>query len=111
MMRIRTKDSTMSTTRYRAPRCGVVLAGGDGKRLRAFERRLLGFELPKQYVSFTGNRSMLKHTFHRAEQLISRECLYAVVAQDHFRHPEVVLRSTFLKIGVCEARGMITAGI
>ena len=65
------------------------MAGGDGKRLRPFVSKLLGFELPKQYVSFTGNRSMLEHTFDRAEQLISPECLYTVVAQDHLRHPEV----------------------
>ena len=32
---------------------------------------------------------MLEHTFDRAEQLISPECLYTVVARDHLRHPEV----------------------
>jgi len=79
----------MTTSGCKPHRCGVVLAGGDGKRLRPFVSRLLGFELPKQYVSFTGNRSMLEHTFDRAEQLISPECLYTVVAQDHIRHPEV----------------------
>jgi hypothetical protein len=79
----------MNKIYYRPRRCGVVLAGGDGKRLQPFVRKLLGFELPKQYVSFTGNRSMLEHTFDRAEQLISPECLYTVVARDHLKHPEV----------------------
>jgi mannose-1-phosphate guanylyltransferase len=79
----------MKTSDCKPHRCGVVLAGGDGKRLRPFVHKLLGFELPKQYVSFTGNRSMLEHTFDRAEQLIPPECLYTVVARDHLRHPEV----------------------
>ena len=79
----------MNNVDYRPRRCGVVLAGGDGKRLQPFVRKLLGFELPKQYVSFTGNRSMLEHTFDRAEQLISPECLYTVVARDHLGLPEV----------------------
>ena len=79
----------MNNVDYRPRRCGVVLAGGDGKRLQPFVRKLLGFELPKQYVSFTGNRSMLEHTFDRAEQLISPECLFTVVARDHLGHPEV----------------------
>ena len=79
----------MNNVDCRPRRCGVVLAGGDGKRLQPFVRKLLGFELPKQYMSFTGNRSMLEHTFDRAEQLISPECLYTVVARDHLEHPEV----------------------
>jgi mannose-1-phosphate guanylyltransferase len=67
----------------------VVLAGGDGKRLRPFVRRLLGTDLPKQYVNFTGSRSMLEHTLDRAERLISPERLFTVVARDHLAYPEV----------------------
>jgi len=37
-------------------RCGIVLAGGRGLRLRPFIHRLKGSTLPKQYVNFTGTR-------------------------------------------------------
>lgn len=68
-------------------RCGIVLAAGDGVRLRPFVRRLLGQEIPKQYVSFTGDRSMLEATWERAERVIPRERLYTVVGRDHLGLP------------------------
>ncbi|MBN2339146.1 MAG: NTP transferase domain-containing protein [Acidobacteria bacterium] len=70
-------------------RCGIVLAGGDGRRLRPFIRRLAGYDLPKQYMSFIGTRSMLEHTWGRAERLIPAERLFTIVARDHLNHAEV----------------------
>jgi mannose-1-phosphate guanylyltransferase len=70
-------------------RCGIVLAGGEGKRLRSFVQRACGTTLPKQYVSFIGTRSMLEHTFHRAEKLICPERIFTVVNEDHLVHSEV----------------------
>jgi mannose-1-phosphate guanylyltransferase len=72
----------------RARRCGIVLAAGDGTRLRPLVERLRGKALPKQYVSFIGTRSLLEHTFSRAEMLIPAQCLFTVVARDHLRHAE-----------------------
>ena len=71
------------------PLCGIVLAGGEGKRLRSFVYLLRGDLLPKQYVSFVGTRSMLTHTFQRAERLVSPERVYTVVNQQHLLFPEV----------------------
>lgn len=68
---------------------GIVLAGGDGTRLKPVVRKLRGDGLPKQFVNFIGKRSMLEHTFDRAEKLISRERLFAVLSRDHLRFPEV----------------------
>ncbi len=70
-------------------RCGIVLAGGEGTRLRSFIHQLRGDFLPKQYVRFVGTRSMLEHTFHRAERLIPPERLFTVVNRDHLSHLEV----------------------
>jgi mannose-1-phosphate guanylyltransferase len=56
--------------------CGLVLAGGEGQRLRPFVKRLRGDALPKQYVNFSGSRLMLEHTYSRAEKLIPRERLF-----------------------------------
>jgi mannose-1-phosphate guanylyltransferase len=73
----------------RPVRCGVILAGGEGKRLQPFIRRLLGRDLPKQYVNFIGSRSMLEHTFSRAERLIPAERIFTVVAKEHIPFQEV----------------------
>jgi mannose-1-phosphate guanylyltransferase len=69
--------------------CGIVLGGGDGERLRPLIHRLRGDSLPKQYVNFVGTRSMLEHTFHRAEKLISSDRIFAVINRDHLNFPEV----------------------
>jgi mannose-1-phosphate guanylyltransferase len=70
-------------------RCGIVLAGGDGRRLQAFVRRFRGDALPKQYVDFTGTGSLLEQTFRRVERLIPSRRLYTVVSRDHFAFPDV----------------------
>lgn len=73
----------------RPVRCGIVLAAGDGMRLRPLIHRLRGDALPKQYVNFIGTRSMLEHTLHRAEKLIPPERLFTVVSESHLDYPEV----------------------
>ena len=69
--------------------CGIVLAGGEGKRLRPFVHLLRKDLLPKQYVNFIGSRSMLEHTFNRAERLIPSERLFTVINEAHLKFPEV----------------------
>jgi mannose-1-phosphate guanylyltransferase len=65
------------------------LAGGEGRRLEPFVRRLRGDTLPKQYVTFLGTRSMLDHTWDRAEQLLPRERVLTIVTRSHLGFPEV----------------------
>jgi mannose-1-phosphate guanylyltransferase len=67
---------------------GLVLAGGEGTRLEDYVRQLRGESLPKQYVNFIGTRSMLQHTFDRAERLIPRRKILTVVTKHHLA-PEV----------------------
>ena len=69
--------------------CGLVLAGGEGKRLQPFIKSLGKGTLPKQYVNFIGNRSMLEHTLQRAERLIAPERVFTVITESHLRYPEV----------------------
>jgi mannose-1-phosphate guanylyltransferase len=68
---------------------GLVLAGGEGRRLQSYVQQLRGEELPKQYVNFIGRRSMLEHTFHRVEQLIPAGRILTVVSRPHLAHAEV----------------------
>jgi len=78
--------ATVSTS---AKRCGIILAGGEGRRLIPFILRLRGEVLPKQYVNFIGSRSMLEHTLLRAGRLMPPERLFIVVNQHHLAHAEV----------------------
>jgi mannose-1-phosphate guanylyltransferase len=79
----------MGAEKSRSQRCGIVLAGGDGRRLQPLIRRLWGMELPKQYVNFLGTGSMYERTIDRVERLIASECLFTVVARDHLKYEEV----------------------
>jgi mannose-1-phosphate guanylyltransferase len=66
-----------------------VLAAGDGKRLQPYVREMRGDDLPKQYVSFFGQCSMLEQTFRRVEMLIPAEQILTIVGKHHPSHPEV----------------------
>jgi mannose-1-phosphate guanylyltransferase len=70
-------------------RCAIVLAAGEGTRLRSFIRKIRGDTLPKQYVKFFGERSMLEMTFQRTRKLIPERRLFAVVSESHFDYTEV----------------------
>ncbi|MDT7042784.1 sugar phosphate nucleotidyltransferase [Candidatus Nitronereus thalassa] len=63
----------------------VVLAGGEGERTRPFIERWLGCHLPKQYCAFVGTRSMLQHTWDRADQLGDPDHKLTVMAKNHHR--------------------------
>ncbi len=43
----------------------IILAGGEGERMRPFIRRWLGHHKPKQYCTFVGSRSLFQHTVDR----------------------------------------------
>lgn len=44
---------------------GIVLAGGEGVRLRTLARRVCGDDRPKQYVPLLGERTLLRQTLDR----------------------------------------------
>ena len=44
---------------------GVVLAGGEGVRLRVLSQRICGDQRPKQYVAILGERTLLRQTLDR----------------------------------------------
>ena len=68
--------------------CAIVLAGGEGKRLRPFVQRLRGDDLPKQYVKLAGERSLLETTLSRVERLIRPERVFVVSNSHHLKYPE-----------------------
>lgn len=64
---------------------GIVLAAGEGSRINQFIRYWYGVHSPKQYIAFTGKRSMLQHTLNRVEKLIPPERTLTVVNPSHIR--------------------------
>lgn len=62
---------------------GIVLAGGDGRRVRYLMRRLTGTDLPKQYCAVIGRRSMLQHTWDRVATVIPRDRIVTVITRHH----------------------------
>ena len=65
---------------------GIVLAGGDGRRLQPFIQDRFGCNRPKQYCTFFGVDSMLRRTIHRAEMLIPAARLLTVVTRPHLTY-------------------------
>ena len=62
---------------------GIVLAGGEGKRVRHFLQRLCGNRGIKQFCALVDSRSMLEHTLARVERLIPRARILVVVSREH----------------------------
>ncbi|GJL53042.1 MAG: mannose-1-phosphate guanylyltransferase [Nitrospirales bacterium] len=65
----------------------IVLAGGEGERVRPLVQSWLGRHRPKQYCTFVGTRSMFQHTLHRAAKLTTPDRMVTVVAHGHGNEP------------------------
>jgi len=65
---------------------GIVLAGGDGKRLTEFVREHAGTDAPKQFCALIGTRTMLERTVRRARLLIPSERLVVSGTAHHHRY-------------------------
>ena len=62
---------------------GIILAAGEGTRVREFLKQLCGGRGIKQFCAVVDSRSMLEHTLARVERLIPRERILVVVSQHH----------------------------
>jgi mannose-1-phosphate guanylyltransferase len=72
---------------------GLILAGGEGRRLKHFINNLFGVDRPKQYCSIVGKRSMLQHTLDRAKLLIPPHRVLTVANYHHLEYIRDQLRS------------------
>ncbi len=62
---------------------GLILAGGDGKRLREFVRLRFNSDRPKQFCTFHGTRSMLGTTVDRVRRRILPQRLLVTINSRH----------------------------
>ncbi len=59
----------------------VILAGGSGSRLWPLSRQ----QLPKQFLHFNGENSLLQETIERLNPLIGKEDVWVVTGEEHAR--------------------------
>src|SRR5713226_4576409 len=67
-------------------RWGVILAGGDGKRLLPLTRRITGDDRPKQFCALTGGETLLKQTRRRVAQIIPEPQTLLILTRTHERY-------------------------
>src|SRR4030095_2964760 len=63
----------------------LVLAAGEGSRLRTLTTTHNGVAVPKQFCSLQGGPSLLQETLHRAEAIAPRKRVCTIVAAQHRR--------------------------
>lgn len=61
----------------------LVLAAGEGSRLRSLTTTRGGIAVPKQFCSLCGGLSLLHEALQRAEAIADRQHICTVVAQQH----------------------------
>jgi mannose-1-phosphate guanylyltransferase len=67
------------------PRWGVIMAGGDGKRLLPLTRRLSGDDRPKQFCALTGTKTLLDQTRRRVSRVIPEANTLLLLTRSHER--------------------------
>src|SRR5262247_3599120 len=66
-------------------RWGVILAGGDGKRLLPLTRKLTGEDRPKQFCALSGTDTLLKETWKRVSHVVPQPNILLVLTRTHER--------------------------
>jgi mannose-1-phosphate guanylyltransferase len=75
----------------------IILAGGNGCRLRDLICQWKGRPVPKQYCTFAGTKSMLEHTLLRADRIAKPEHQRILIARDHCQDARHQLAGRWLK--------------
>jgi mannose-1-phosphate guanylyltransferase len=73
----------MSVTPLNAHTWAIVLAAGEGSRLRKLTTMPSGVAVPKQFCSLSGGHSLLEDAMQRAESVAPRPRICAIVAAQH----------------------------
>ena len=69
----------------------IVLAGGEGTRLRSLTRRISGCEIPKQFCPVVGTTTLLEQTLFRASLLVEPSRVLTVLTRAHERFYSPIL--------------------
>lgn len=61
----------------------ILLAAGEGSRVRSFTMDAEGVSVPKQFYAVAGDESMLTWTLRRAARVVTSERIVTIVAAQH----------------------------
>ena len=64
----------------------IILAGGDGRRLRSLTRAIAGDDRPKQFCPVLGDETLLDQTRRRVSMVIPPDRTLTVVTRPHERY-------------------------
>jgi mannose-1-phosphate guanylyltransferase len=73
----------------------VILAGGEGARLRPLTRRIAGDERPKQFCALIEGETLLDRTRRRVELAVRPDQHVIVVTRNHAPYWDGLARATF----------------
>ncbi|MGD9590614.1 MAG: sugar phosphate nucleotidyltransferase [Pyrinomonadaceae bacterium] len=85
-MIINSKPRQFHAPKRSAERHAIILAGGDGTRLRSITRLVTGDERPKQFCKIFGDDTLLDHTLERTASLIAPSNTYFSLTEKHWRY-------------------------
>lgn len=80
--------SPLSLKKSAHDRYAVILAGGDGTRLRPLTRAIAGDDCPKQFCPILGDRTLLDQTRERTAITIDPENTFFSLTEKHRRYFE-----------------------
>ena len=87
----RTRGRLRHPVHARGNTWALVLAAGEGTRLRTLTTTKEGFSVPKQFCSLCGGASLLEDTLSRASAVATRSHIMTIVAAEHRRWWEAPL--------------------
>jgi mannose-1-phosphate guanylyltransferase len=92
-----------------AGRWAVILAGGDGTRLRSLTRAIAGDERPKQFCAILGDETLLDQTRDRVALAVRPAHTMFVLTQTHERFYDSLLHGVPLEQLVAQPKNAGTA--
>ena len=90
-------------------RLAVILAGGDGSRLKSLTRAIAGDERPKQFCPILNNRTLLDETRDRAALSVSPANTFFSLTQKHEKFYERPLWNVPEKNLIVQPENKVTA--
>lgn len=64
----------------------IILAGGDGVRMREYLKTRRNTDRPKQFTNIVGTHSMLRHTIERTKRIVPIQRMRIVVNNQHLKY-------------------------
>jgi mannose-1-phosphate guanylyltransferase len=85
LLRQQIRQASKSAASRGQNRWAIILAGGDGTRLRSFTRTITGDERPKQFCPIIGGRTLLEQTLERVYLSVPIHQTLLVLTESHER--------------------------